>query len=89
MIAFAQADEEVVGSGFLGLNAGSCLGQNKEYRIWMTAKLMAQNAERGGGVSELLSRLRRGQALDEIGAQGLVHALFSGTGFQKETSYLR
>jgi hypothetical protein len=47
---------------------------------------MAQDLKGSRRVPEVLGHLGRGATLDEIGSQGLVHALFGGSGFQEEAA---
>ena len=55
---------------------------------WSVAELVAEDAEGAGGVAEALRGLRRGQALDEVGAQGLVLAVEGLLGGQEEAGFL-
>jgi len=62
---------------WIGLGRGSrALGRGQEERPGgASAKLMAQHAEAAGGVAEAARCLGRGEAFDEVGAQGFVLAV--------------
>jgi hypothetical protein len=50
------------------------------------AEMMTQNTKRAWGIAKAAGDVGRGNAFDEIGAEGLVLALGGGGWFEKESS---
>jgi len=69
----------------------SGLGMLEERRALMgvVAELVAENAERVGGVAEAAGDFGSGQFLDEEGAQGFVLAMKRRLGAEKEPRLAR
>lgn len=79
VILLPERHNAVVGGRLLRLTPGARMGDEEKLGIGVAAELMAEAAERAGGVAELASDFARGPALEEVSPEGLVHPL-SGLG---------
>jgi hypothetical protein len=86
VILFAKSYDEIASGRLLGLGAGPAECGHKEDGIGIAAKVMAQDLKRSSGVIKVVGHLGGRAVLDEIGSQGLVHAVFGVGGFQEEAT---
>ena len=73
------------GGGFFGLGAGAGARGEEESGFGVPEKGIAENAEGSGGIAKSAGGLLGGAALDVIGAERLVLALFGMTGLEEES----
>jgi hypothetical protein len=88
VVLFAQCHDSGVGGGLLRRPLGPWMGREEELGIGLASELMTEDAEGAGGVAELVSHLRRGSALEEVGSEGLVHALLGQKRFGEKAAAL-
>src|SRR5215217_1138560 len=88
MILLTQSHDTVEGGRLFGAGLGPWRSAEKELRVRLAAKLVAQNAEGAWGVAEIARHVAGRSALEEVGPEGLVHALLGGKGFGEEASAL-
>ena len=89
MVLFAQGDDERAGGGLLGLNSGSGAGGEEKGGLGIVTEVIAEDAEGAWGVTEGAGNLLGGAALEEIGAEGFVLALFGQGGLAEEAAGVR
>ncbi len=88
VILLAQGEDAVASGGLFGLVLGSRVGGQEELRVGVAPELMAQDAEGAWGIAEVAGHLLGGSALEEVGAKGLIDALFRVAGLGEELSTL-
>jgi len=84
VVGLAQFDDEFACGGLLGLVAWARARGDEEGGIGVVAEVMAHDLEGAGRVAERAGDLGGGALLDEVGAQGLVLALFGRRRFEEE-----
>lgn len=89
MVLFAPLDNEIARRRFFRLSARSRAGAQEEGRMGVVAKVEAQDPESARGIAEGAGDFLRSLAFDEIGAEGLVLALFGQSRFEEEALRLR
>ena len=76
MVLLAQGDDEGAGGGLLGLMTRAGTSGEEEGGLGVVAEVVAQDTEGAWGIAEGAGDLVGGTLLDEVGAEGLVLALF-------------
>src|ERR1017187_3273447 len=71
---------------FCGCSRGPGVGGNEELRVRIAAKRVAEHAKGARAIAEVARHFMRRAALQEEGAQGLVHALARVGGFREEAA---
>jgi hypothetical protein len=80
MVLFAELDNQVAGSRFLGLGLRTVAWVHKKDRVRLPAEVVAQDVKGIERVAEGAGDVFGGLALDQISAQGLVLAVFGQAG---------
>jgi hypothetical protein len=86
MITFPQLDDHIPSYGFLRLTAGPLPRGDEKDRVWVPAKVMAQNMEGPDGVAKGASDFLRLAAFHKIGTKGLVDTVLGILRFKKEAA---
>ena len=83
VILLAQGNDELAGRILFGSRLGAGPELTEEVGL-VLAKVVAKHAEGARRIAEVFGDQWGREALDEVGAQGLVLALSGGSGFEKE-----
>jgi hypothetical protein len=86
MVLLAQPHDEVAGRRLLGLGLRSAARGQEEDGSRIATEVMTEDMESAGGVTEGGGGLMGRAALQEVGAEGLVLALFGGGGLEEEAA---
>ena len=86
VVLFAELDDQVAGGRLLGLGLGTVAWGDKKDRVRLAAEVVAQDVKGIERVAEGAGDVFGGPALDQIGAQGLVLAVFGQAGFEEEAA---
>jgi hypothetical protein len=86
MVLLAQTDDEVASRGFLGLGLRSPARRQEEGRGGIAAEVMTEDMEGADGVTEGPGDRLGGPVFEEVGAEGLVLALFGDDGLEEEAA---
>ena len=84
MVAFTQGDTEIASGGLFRLCFLAAFESDEKGGIRIAPEMMTQDPERIERIAEETSGLSAGEALDEIGAQGLINTLAGRERFQEE-----
>ena len=86
-VLLAQGQDEFADGVFLGLGAGAGLEVAEEIGLRAT-EMMAEDTKGAGGIAESLGDQWGRDALDEVGAEGLVLAVSGEAGSRKKRASL-
>jgi hypothetical protein len=82
-VLLAHPQDQFADGVFLGLGMRTVLEFTEVVGLG-AAEVMTQDAKRAWGVAKAPGDVNRGNAFNEIGAEGLVLALGRGSGFEEE-----
>ena len=86
VVLLAKTDNELASRRLLRLRTRAGLLRGEKERIRISSEVVAEDMERTDGIAESPGDLLRWTAFDEIGAQGLIHAVLGVTWFEKEAA---
>ena len=82
-VLLAHPQDQLADGVFFGLGVRAVLEFTEEVGLG-AAEVMTQDAKRAWGVAKTPGDVSRGDAFNEVGAEGLVLALGGGSGFEEE-----
>ena len=88
MVSLAQTNDELPCGGLFGLEARAAFEGYKERGVGIAAEVMAEDPKRTESIAEGPGGFGTGKALDEIGTQRLIHAVFRRARLQEEAPTL-
>ncbi len=84
MVLLAKGDDPGAGCGLFGLRAGPGARGDKEGRLGVAEKGMAEDAESAGGITKGPGGCLGGASIDIVGAEGFILALFGVFGLEEK-----
>jgi hypothetical protein len=88
VVLLAHLHDQIAGGAFPGLGLGAVAGGHKEDRLGFAAQVVHEHIKGIERVTEGAGDLLGGAARDQIGAQGLVLAVFGRVGPAEEAAEL-
>ena len=89
MVLFAQGDDQGAGGGLFRLGPRPRTGGDKEGRVGVANKAVAEHPEGAGGIAEGTRGLLGRASFDVVSAKGFILPLLGMARFEKEAAWFR